>query len=225
MVGAGADRKKETGMATSKITVIEIEDAADLYERYPNSETRQPVEVVLDLRRGTLTIDVNPEIGNARPAEQYHGHVQTWTIPLVVVDESNALLAKIKPLAKKIRAGYSVVWNGNDHVADFSRGARSALDEIERLCEELDGSAALKVWEAVEYYNPLGDDEAAARELEITAETTDEQLGEIAEREKNTATKGGYSVVGISEHLHELRDGRRVAAAAAAEEEEDADED
>lgn len=109
----------------------------------------------------------------------WHGEYQEWTLPT----DADAIrfvdaLPSLQPLFDRIRAGYECVWDGSNHIGTYSDDARLAIDEIaawiETSAPRIPGDNA-GVWYAADWY--------ADYPASITADTTDEEIAAIAERE------------------------------------------
>lgn len=189
-----------------KITVTTV-NGTELYYRYASENQAQDCYVELDARTGALRAESNGEIGNAVPQDVHYGHRMRWTIPALKADRANALLAEIAPLAQRIVAGYASRWDGNHEVAKLSKDASAAVDEIEALCDATarEDEAVLVTWTAADFFGVLGDRDAQAAELGITAESTDEDLKAIAHRELSNA-EGVDVIDGIGSYLERLRE-------------------
>lgn len=172
----------------AKVTIDEV-SGSDLHHHYQNQTRPQDVFVELDCEHGTLTCSTNPEIGNAVPVKVWHGHTRRWGIPALKAHIANDLLEAIRPFAERVCEGYESVWDGHNHVAEFTEDAEEAMGEIQDLCDQNqeDGNNTILVWEAAEWFALSGGDYAIARELKITAATTDEDLERIAAKEKEDA--------------------------------------
>ena len=181
----------------------------DLHCTYSGQLHPQPCHVQLDMRSGALTAATDPEIGNAVPSAVWHGHVVRWNIEPLRADCANALLEDLASLAARMVAGYSSRWNGSNHVASLTDDAREAHDAIERLCDQAghDDAARLHVWAAADWFAPLGTHSRCAAALGILAETTDEELDAIAERETRDAesTTECDRLEGCEEFLRDVR--------------------
>jgi hypothetical protein len=192
------------------MTTIEIREVQgnELHHQYPRQTAPQPVQVVLDCEKRTLTARHNPEIGNAVPVREYHGHVQTWTIPALKAEAANALLTELAPLAERVCDGYESHWNGNNHVARFDTDANSALEAIDDARNRDWGeSDRVRVWSADDYFSPIGTTKSIAAQLGVTATTTDEELQAIADREENAALSDGIDeLTGAREYMFWLRE-------------------
>jgi hypothetical protein len=183
----------------------------ELHHRYPSQTSPQGVAVYLDCETGDLSAETNPEIGNAVPVREYHGHVLAWTIPALKAGPANDLLAEIEPLAERVCDGYSSEWDGNNHVARFDDDAREAIEAIEALCEravsDAENGDGLNVWEASDWFGGVGSLAMQADALGITADTTDEELAAIVTREEETAAGEPEcdGIEGCAEHLERVR--------------------
>lgn len=176
-----------------------------LHKQYPRQHGAQPVHMILDCRgEGRLGAEPDTEIGSGVPAPVYYGHVLRWRIPALKGDAANALLATIAPLAERVIYGYTKRWDGNNHVGQFTEDARAAEEQIRDLCDHA-GSAAeqIQVFTAGDYFGALGSLLVQARELGITANTTDEQLAAIGEAE--LARPDVDVIDGLAEHLGTIR--------------------
>lgn len=182
----------------------------ELFHHYRGQTSAQPCNVSLDCRSGKLCAEYNPEIGNAVPAAEYHGHVQTWRIPCLRERPANALLSDIEPLAARVVAGYSSEWDGSNHVAAFTGDAQEAIEAIDALCDAADPSDGVRAWDAGDWLTASGNTrrETVRAELGIAADTTDEELGGIEARVEEEATASGEVDVltGTRSFLRALRD-------------------
>jgi hypothetical protein len=192
-------------MAT--VTVLPVVGSS-LYYRFPYEPIRQQCFVELDCETGELSAGWNRATGLAVPMRVVRGHSKRWWISALRPDVANALLARIVPLAGRVRAGYragpDVTGFPSNLVAKFTDDADAAAEEIEELCEEADEPAnELRVEMASVWL--------AETELEITAATTDAQLSEIEARVIGEAAELDV-VDGLVEYLRGLRDEARAAS-------------
>jgi hypothetical protein len=192
------------------VTIIPVRGNA-LYRRYSGQNAPQDCYVSLDCQKGYLTADFNPEIGNALPFAVYHGHVQRWSIPALKADVVNALLREIAPLAERMIAGYERVWDGHNHVAEFSEDADEADDAIIALCDrataDADEHSTVQVWDASDWFLGINDAKVQCEAFGITAETTDDELRTIADAAEVEAADNGVDVLnGTLRHMEWLRE-------------------
>lgn len=194
----------------------------ELFHRYPRETSPQPCYVELDTRgEGKLSASYDAIIGSGVPMAVWNGVVLRWKIPALKAEAANALLDEIAPLAERIVDGAEVVWDGNNHVGRLTtEDARIAYDAIERLCEMSGGEGAeVSVWEASDYFEPCGHGHgdarlaSIAREVGITARTSDARLAEIVDAEERKATENGIDMIrGVDDYLSECRAAcRRIA--------------
>lgn len=185
---------------------------ADLYKKYDRQSRPQPCHLELYPATGDVYCDFDGEIGNSMPASVWHGRTLQWSIPCLTGEAAVRLMEDLTPLLERIRAGHTVSWNGSNHVGSLNDDAREASSEIEREIEALDGDDVLQVWEASDWYQALGGAHQVASHLQITADTTDERLAEIAESEVDIADTDGIMVEGVQEYLEYIRKSLREEA-------------
>lgn len=198
----------------SAVTIIEVEGNA-LHRQYAGQHRPQPCFVSLDCDSGTLSASYNPEIGNGVPFAVYHGREQRWSIPALTADAANGLLSEILPFAERVVAGYERVWDGHNHVGQFSEDAEQAMESIYDICQRDWSSRTIEAWDAADWYGGVGNRAAQRRSLKIAAETTDEALAAIIETEDDAAHP--RIIHGLAKYLADLRD------EAVTEDEEDSD--
>lgn len=192
------------------VTVIEVE-GNELHRQYSGQHKPQPCCVSLNCATGRLTAEYDAEIGNGVPFAVYHGHVQRWSIPALKADVANALLREIAPLAERMIAGYERVWDGHNHVAEFSEDADEADDAIIALCnrvtEDADERSTVQVWDASDWFAGIGNAADQCEALKITAETTDDELRAIADAADVEAADNDVDVLnGTLRHMEWLRE-------------------
>lgn len=189
-----------------EIQISEVR-GTDLHLQYPGQHRPQSCFVELDCRDGRLSAEADPEIGNASPVDVHHGHRQRWTIPTLRAKAANGLLVEIVPLAERVCCGYRSEWNGSNHVARFTDDATMAIEQIASLCDAADHGGALVVWTAADWFAVDGNLESQAKQLGITAATTDEELDAIAKRVLSAAKSDDVDEIdGLDEHLRRVRD-------------------
>jgi hypothetical protein len=187
----------------TQITIIRVASNGELYHQYPSQNEPQPCYVELDCRDQTLTADWNSEIGNAVPADVWLGHTLRWRVPVLNADAANALMDTIRPQAKRIVEGYESEWNGNNHVGTFTEDAETAMSEIEEMCERTHNNHPEPIvsWEAQEWLY-----HSSNEELKITADTTDSELDEIADKIRDDARNEDVDLLfGLDEELQRRR--------------------
>jgi len=194
--------------------MITIKEPEYLYCRYQGQTAPQPCYVELDCESGTLTAAYNGEIGNAVPMPVWHNRCLRWPIPALREGAAIELLKEILPLAERVVAGYESVWDGNNHVGEYTDDAQDAQGEIGLACDATcdDTDTHLQVWEAGDWLSGIGTRAQQAEHLGITATSTDEQLALKLEKEQEKAEDDGIDEVeGLESYLSELRDAAREA--------------
>lgn len=186
------------------MTTVQIKtliNHAELAHRYPGQNQQQPCYIELDCKTGVLTACYNSEIGTTIPFSVYHGHDIRWSIPCLIADTANELLAEIAPQSQTILDGYTSEWDGHNHVAHFTTDAQEAKDTIERLCYNYDGTnECVQIIDAGDYFYEVHP------ELGLTADIDDESLESIAALQDSEALVEGYVLDGTIEWLTEKRE-------------------
>jgi len=187
----------------STVTIVEVEGTA-LHRQYAGQHKPQPCYVSLSCDTGNLSASYDPEIGNGVPFSVYHGREQRWSIPALTEEAANGLLAEILPLAERVVAGYERVWNGSNHVGQFTEDAEQAMESIYDLCQRDWSDRTIEAWDAADWFGGVGNRAAQRRSLKITAETTDEALAAIIETEDDAAHP--RIIEGLAKYITALRD-------------------
>ena len=91
------------------------------YCKYDGQFQPQPAYIYLDLRDGECGIDYNADIGNAKPAEYWHGIVRTFPVnPRTPADELLALINDNAETFQRLLDAGSVEWDGNNYAGRVS---------------------------------------------------------------------------------------------------------
>jgi hypothetical protein len=167
-----------------------------LYCQYPGQTEPQPAYLQID-DDGAITLDYSGEIGNAVPADVWHGLVSRHPISeLLSADQCAAVLvdATVVALAARVHAGRSSVWDGNNYVGRLTDDAEQATEQLDDYLAEIDGDLlAQEVDEWLQNYTPTGaENEAETLEAEAVAEgialigdVADWLLNKLATAEEN----------------------------------------
>jgi hypothetical protein len=200
-----------------KTQLTECTDPAGLWRHYDGQTERQSCYIELGLKDGVLLADWDAIVGSGTPSGVYHGFDRRWGIPCLTADAANRVLWRIAPLADRMLADWEEQWDGNNMVAVLGEDAQAAEEEIEELLglptegnlyeqepdQGFDESDLVAVWGIDGVTNSC-----EASEYGITADTTDERLGEI--EQEILSDLGGPSGVavchGLYDYLRELRD-------------------
>ena len=103
---------------------------------YPAQNRTQPAFFELTEGDNTIFADWDAEIGGAVPFSVFHGRDRRYYFsPNLKLSAVNRIGREIIPLLERVRAGMSIVWNGNNHVAKLTEDALCAEREIRRLIE------------------------------------------------------------------------------------------
>lgn len=209
-------------MEQTKITVHHVGTGNDaplhpLYEHYSGQTEPQPAYIQLDCREGTLSANVNGEIGNAVPFSVWHGHDKRYTVSFELCAKSiNSVLDYVAPLAQQICDAYESHWDGSNEVAKFTLEGdvmRTIEEEIQSLCYSLDKLDDTGVWEADEWLENIAtyDDDKTTISFRkgsvfvIRPQTTDDELQQAADFIEKEARFDDCTVVGIYDYLKSQR--------------------
>lgn len=197
----------QTDALTVTIKPLDETNPTALFRHYDGETYAQSCHIELDLRDGELTADYDGEIGNAVPMTVWHGIVRRWGIPCLTAEAANTLMREIAPLAQRVLDGASIEWDGNNNVGRLTDDAQAAEEELLGL---LAGDVELTTVceeEASDWWSEGGLPE------DLTADTTDEELAAIVEREEQDATTmqaDVYTVLtGAEEYLTARREEMR----------------
>jgi hypothetical protein len=187
------------------ITIERLTQRDELLHHYAGQINPQPCSLVLDCRKETLTAAYDL-LGPGVTEAEYHGHVRRYPIPCLTADAANALMEEVLPLAQRVCDGYDTRWNGSNSIATFTADARKADKELAEIAEDASGPTLQEIspdeWLQDNY------------DLEINADTTDEELERIAneQEEEAWACDEHYVIRNLDEHLRKLREERRTPA-------------
>lgn len=124
-------------MKTASI-VFDRTQSAPLYCRYPTQIQSQPAYVSLNLETGEIDADYSGEIGNAVPANVWHGLVRRYPInPQLTGAQVGELLDRLLPTLQRVLDGSSIEWDGNNYVGRLDENAEAAENELAMAGDEL----------------------------------------------------------------------------------------
>ena len=129
----------------ANITVIETVAEDALYKQYPGQSGPQQALITLDPRARVLSASYDPEIGNATPAEVYHGNSLRFSCQLLTGTAADDLMrsAEIQALATRICDGYTREWDGSNHVGSYTDDAVDARTYLADLIGTFGGIGTL----------------------------------------------------------------------------------
>jgi hypothetical protein len=176
---------------------------APLYCRYSGQCNAQSAYIDLDPEGETITMeaDYDHEIDYAVPMRVWHGRTHRIKVSPFLTGRQIADLLEdddFQALARDVAAGFECYWDGSNLVGKLTDDARSALEAMERMAENIEGE--LNVIEAGDYVQTAAD-------AKITVETTDEEIAKMAEQFATDARAENIIIEGdLEDRLRWLRD-------------------
>jgi len=169
----------------AKATIIKVETPGELYCHIQGHQP-QPCYIEVDLESGTISATYDPEIGGAIPKSVWTGYVRRFRIPPLTADVANATMEKIKPLVETMLDNWEEEWDGNDWRAHLLPEGLRAQEQISELVEENPD-----YWFPEDVVFPLEEvDWFPYVKDEVTADSTNEQLEELARETVADLEKG-----------------------------------
>lgn len=192
--------------------ILPVTEPAELFHQPVLDQPPFPTCIELDLRGKFLSASVTEPIDHGTPRDVWFGHRRRYEIPLLTADAANRVMREIAPLAERIVADWTEEPRrpGGDLQVVLGEDASAAEDELEeylhRLREYPNPADLVEVYDVNASTN--GDE---CDEYEITPDTTDERIREIADEITReiaaNCTESGVAVTpGLEEYLAELRD-------------------
>ena len=121
-------------------------DHAPLFYQYPGQINPQPAYIYL-YEDGRVCADYSGEIGNARPADEWHGRTMTWSInPYITGQQLVDLMGRddVRAMLQRVHDGHDTDWNGSNFVGTLTADADAADECLTRLFDEAEGD--VQVW-------------------------------------------------------------------------------
>lgn len=131
--------------------IEKLSGPAPLHAHYQGQHEPQPAYVYL-YENGIVDADYSGEIGNARPADEWHNRTLTWRItPFLSVAAIEELLTTdpVKGLLERVHAGHDTEWDGNNMAGTLTDDAQGASDKLERIFA--DEEPDIEVWNVEEW--------------------------------------------------------------------------
>jgi hypothetical protein len=204
-----------------RIHRLDEDEPGQLFVKYRGEFEPQGCYVELDLHHGDLRVRTNGIVGGGVPMEEWLGQVRCYAVPILTAAAANALLDELAPLAQVVLDDSEIRWDGSNHVGVVGEEGAAAAARIEAICERLEEEFDLHV-HAMDAEDVFGDapPEDVAEHLGIMANTSDDDLQRIAERERLAAPDYELDVIwGLDEYLEMLRDHVRARQMRADQEE------
>ena len=186
-----------------ELEIVPVDGQFDLACWYPGQTGPQDAYIAVDLAKRTMWAAYNAEIGNAVPAEVWHGYIRRYAIPALLPSAANALMAEWESLARRVCDGYESKWDGNNYIAHLTEDAQAADEELDYLAMSTD-------WEPTEMVQMSTAGDWFSEVADEVAGKTDEELEIVAEQwEAEANADDVYIVDDILEQLKNWRDGMR----------------
>lgn len=187
------------------IQIIEASRESELFFEMGNGAAPTYLEVDLTSRE----ISAGYHAGSGTPGQVWNGFIRRYDIPLLTADAANRLMERVAPLAERMCDDWSEeIGRGGRAEAVLGADGRAAEDElIATLPDEntVDPADLVDVWEASLMF--VGNE---VDEYGITADTSDEELEQIAEQMldeiRSSSASGVVVAPGLEEYLRDLRD-------------------
>jgi hypothetical protein len=164
---------------------------------YPDHRYRQYLCIDWSGRR--IQREERHESQNAITMAEYHGHTTAIAMPYSIATSAlRTILAEHAEALNALADAYTSEWDGSNMVARFSGVEPEAKSELTDSLHDAmqDNAAELAEADAAEHLQMVG-----PNDYDITAETTDERLDEIAAGIVNSAIIDGY----VLEHRRALQ--------------------
>lgn len=192
------------------IKIIVPAGKAPLYERYGGQIHPQPAYFELRPEERVAEFDWNANVGGGTSMDAWHGLVRRYRVPATLSREGCENLAEtLQPLLQRVVDGFEEVWNGSNHVGRLTQDASHAEYEIESVIDRLNQTDGdhVQVWDAAEWLAGQGSGEEAARDLGVTADSTDEEIAALAQRLEEEADLDGVVLYGdLAREIRDIRD-------------------
>lgn len=186
------------------IQIVKAERDDELFFEMESGAAPTYLEVDLPGRE----VSVGYQVGSGTPGRVWHGYTRRYDIPLLTADAVNRLMEKIAPLAEQMCDDWSEeIGRGGRAEAVLGADGRAAEDELVATLpgdEDVDPADLVDVWDAAGLF--VGNE---TEEYGITAETSDEELEQIAEKMldqvRSSSASGVVVAPGLTEYLRDLR--------------------
>lgn len=187
------------------IQIVKAERDDELFFEMESGAAPTYLEVDLPGRE----VSVGYQVGSGTPGRVWHGYTRRYDIPLLTADAVNRLMEKIAPLAEQMCDDWSEeIGRGGRAEAVLGADGRAAEDELVATLpgdEDVDPADLVDVWDAAGLF--VGNE---TEEYGITAETSDEELEQIAiqmlDEVRSSSASGVVVAPGLEEYLRDLRD-------------------
>lgn len=187
------------------VQIIEASRESELFFEMDNGAAPTYLDVDLTSRE----ISAGYHAGSGTPGQVWHGYTRRYDIPLLTAAAANRLMERVAPLAERMCNDWSEeISRGGRAEAVLGADGRAAESELIAALpgdEDVDPADLVDVWEASLMF--VGNE---VDEYGITADTTDQQLEQIAEQMleqvRSSSASGVVVAPGLTEYLRDLRD-------------------
>lgn len=165
-------------------------ELAPLYRRFSGQYQPQPAYVSLD-KDGNVRADYCGIIGAGQPMDVWLGLTRRWSVnPEANGDQIADLLESdtVRALLERVRAGFSIEWDGSNYVGRSTDDARDASDALELIFKDETRTVDGGVWRAGDWIDP-----ASADDILKPGESLDDAAGRLVAEAKDekAAIEGG----------------------------------
>ena len=189
------DQPRHDAASGSLVTIRGDLGTADtvLLTGRPDGGTPYDTARLLLTEEGELYLHTRRYVGgDATPAPEWHRRTLAWDVLRGPAELNVTVLRRdlepggpLHDLLELVATGHALVWNGNNHVGVLDADASQADEELRaRLADDPDRySTRRTVWDAGDYL-------AAEQHVPgLTADTTDAELDQVAERLETEARR------------------------------------
>ena len=185
-----------------QITKVDRDD--ELFFEMDNGAA--PTYLEVDLPGREVSVGYHADSGT--PGRVWHRYTRRYDIPLLTAAAANRLMERVAPLAERMCDDWrEEIGRGGRAEAVLGADGRAAEDElIATLPDEntVDPASTIDVWDAANLF--IGNE---VDEYGITADTSDQQLEQIAEKMldevRHNSASGVVVAPGLEEYLRDLR--------------------
>ena len=176
-----------------------------LYCHYSSQLEPQRAFITLDGRDGTYAADYDAEIGGGVPSSLWHGVICRIPAPALLLESYvEQYIDDVKRITEPARAGYEVIWNGNNHVGSWPHWTDDTDASLEIIYARYasDESCCASEYDVSDYLEP-----GRAEIAPLVAYMTDEEIQEKAAEFEHEAASSNVVLYGdVASYLRTLRD-------------------
>ena len=194
----------QKGYERMSIQIVKAERDTELF--FEMESGAAPTYLDVDLPGREVSVGYHADSGT--PGRVWNGYTRRYDIPLLTADAANRLMEKIAPLAERMCNDWreNIGRGGRAEAALGADGRAAEAELIATLPDEntVDPADKIDAWDAANLF--VGNE---AEEYGITANTTDQQLEQIAtqmlDEVRHNSASGVIVAPGLTEYLRDLR--------------------